>query len=43
MIVGTPASGEGGDDVGEALAAMIEKRWEVACMTPCVELRKMRK
>lgn len=43
VMVGTLAAGEGGLEEGETFAARTEKRWEVACMIPCVELRKIRK
>lgn len=43
VTVGTLAAGEGGLEEGEAFGARTEKRWEVACMIPCVELRKIRK
>lgn len=43
VIVGTLAAGEGGLEEGEALGARIEKRGEVAYMSPCVELRNIRK
>jgi len=43
VIVGTLAAGEGGLEEGDAFAARIEKRGEVAYMIPCVELRNIRK
>jgi hypothetical protein len=41
--VDTLASGEGAGEVGVLDAARIVKREELAYMTPCVELMKMRK
>lgn len=42
--VGTPPDGVTvGVEVGVVPAARMEKRFEVACITPCVELMKMRK
>jgi hypothetical protein len=43
VTVGALAAGDGGLEEGEAFAARTEKRCEVACIVPCVELRNIRK
>ena len=43
VTVGTLSAGDGGEELGVALGARTVKRFDVACMTPCVELIKIRK
>ena len=43
VTVGTLSAGDGGEELGVALGARMVKRFDVACMTPCVELIKIRK